>query len=76
MSNSISLSENFTFPLSEKKKEKLNPFTSLTRHHRLRVVKLEPNSKLISSIDFAINDAFIKKIMEFKNKMKSKKKIM
>ena len=77
MSNSISLSENITMPLTEKRKTKITPFASvLTRHHHLRVVKLEPNSKLFSSIDLVINDAFIKKIMEFKNKMKSKKKIM
>lgn len=81
MSNSVNLAENINLSLTEKKISSLfilkNSYNS-RQNRGVRVVKLEPNTKLSanSSIDFAINDTFIKKIMIFKNKMKSKKKIM
>ena len=66
------------YPLENKPKE-INIAKNNQRHSKeIYVVKLEPNTLLSpnSFIEFAINDTFLKKMITFKNKMKSKKKVM
>ena len=79
MSSSNSIDDNSSVSSRENKPKEISILKNNQRHNKeLYVVKLEPNASLSpnSFIEFAINNTFLKKMITYKNKMKSKKKVM
>ena len=79
MSSSNSIDDNSSVSSRENKPKEISISKNNQRHNKeLYVVKLEPNASLFpnSFIEFAINNTFLKKMITYKNKMKSKKKVM
>ncbi len=79
MSSSNSIDDNSSVSSRENKPKEISISKNNQRHNKeLYVVKLEPNASLSpnSFIEFAINNTFLKKMITYKNKMKSKKKVM
>ena len=79
MSSSNSIDDNSSVSSRENKQKEISISKNNQRHNKeLYVVKLEPNASLSphSFIEFAINNSLLKKMITYKNKMKSKKKVM
>ena len=79
MSSSNSIDDNSSVSSRENKPKEISISKNNQRHNKeLYVVKLEPNASLSpnSFIELAINNTFLKKMITYKNKMKSKKKVM